>query len=370
MHVRIDDGVFSRPLFETGLRSRVYKAAVTDNYQLTVDHPLFMWLDPNGGNKDVRLPLATENGAEGLMFYIINDADAAENLVIKNSAETETVLTIGQGNIGILFNDGAGATGWIGAVFDQTISGTMTNATVSGTLSVTGVSSLTDLDLGSSGAAGTLDIFPSTATSGKLAVSVTAQTGDTTVGLVVGAMAAARTVTLRDPGAAASLLTTTDATAAATTATAVEITNACDVSTRKVAAGSTLAVTAAAHDGKLIALDTATGSVCTLPAATGSGAIFRFCVSVKATSNAHIVKVTTTDTFTGSVNLLDNDAAAQTAYAASGTDDTLTWNGTTTGGQVGDYVEFIDILAAVWSVHGQAVCPAGSNVADCFSATV
>src|SRR5688572_25163432 len=79
-----------------------------------------------------------------------------------------------------------------------------------------------NVDAGSSGTAGSVDVFPTTASKGKLAITVTDQTGDTTVSLVAGAMAAARTITLRDPGAAASILTTTDATAAATAATAVE----------------------------------------------------------------------------------------------------------------------------------------------------
>lgn len=142
-------------------------------------------------------------------------------------------------------------------------------------------------------------------------------------------------------------------------------------SARKIVAGSTLAVTALAHDENTIYLATASGSVLTLPAATGSGTRVKVIVTVKPTSNAHIIKVAnSSDTLTGSVNLLDNDANAQTAYAASGTDDTLTWNGTTTGGQVGDWVELEDIAANVWAICGQAVCPAGSNVADCFSATV
>lgn len=64
-----------------------------------------------------------------------------------------------------------------------------------------------NLDAGSDGVAGTVDVFPATASSGKLAVSVTNQAGDTTVGLVVGAMAAARTITLADPLANADILT-------------------------------------------------------------------------------------------------------------------------------------------------------------------
>lgn len=229
-----------------------------------------------------------------------------------------------------------------------------------------------NLDAGASGTAGSVDVFPSTASKGKLAITCTDQTGDTTVSLVAGAMAAARTITLRDPGAAASILTTTDATAAATAATAVEITRACDTSARVITLNATsLSVTEATHDGRTIVMShTAAGSTATLPAASGSGARFRFIVGAVNTNN-HIIKVANaSDVLAGSVNILDNDAAAQGAYAASGTDDTLTLNGTTTGGQVGDWVELEDIKANVWAIRGQLVVPAGSNPADPFSATV
>lgn len=76
-----------------------------------------------------------------------------------------------------------------------------------------------NIDAGASGTAGTVDVFPSTATSGKLAISCTDQTGDTTVSLVAGAMAAARTITLADPLADADVLTGR-MTAVARTATA------------------------------------------------------------------------------------------------------------------------------------------------------
>lgn len=64
-----------------------------------------------------------------------------------------------------------------------------------------------NLDAGASGTAGTVDIFPTTGSKGKASISVTDQTGDTTVGLVIGAMAAARTITLADPLANADILT-------------------------------------------------------------------------------------------------------------------------------------------------------------------
>lgn len=64
-----------------------------------------------------------------------------------------------------------------------------------------------NLDAGSSGVAGTVDVFPSTASKGKLQIAVTDQTGNTTVAVQIGAMAAARAITLADPGATANILT-------------------------------------------------------------------------------------------------------------------------------------------------------------------
>lgn len=73
-----------------------------------------------------------------------------------------------------------------------------------------------NLDAGASGTAGSVDIFPTTASKGKASLSVTNQTGDTTVSLVVGAMAAARTITVPDPLAAAYFMLGTQASTAAT----------------------------------------------------------------------------------------------------------------------------------------------------------
>jgi len=88
------------------------------------------------------------------------------------------------------------------------------------------------------------------------------------------------------------------------------------------------------------------------------------------TSN-HVIKVAnSSDVMKGQIDILDNDSNALTAYSASGTDDTITLNGTTTGGQIGDWIEVQDIAANTWAVRGKLVCPAGSNVADMLSATV
>lgn len=76
-----------------------------------------------------------------------------------------------------------------------------------------------NIDAGASGTAGSVDVFPTTASKGKLAITCTDQTGDTTVSLVAGAMAAARTLTIPDPLAAAEFILGKQA-AVAVTATA------------------------------------------------------------------------------------------------------------------------------------------------------
>ena len=130
-------------------------------------------------------------------------------------------------------------------------------------------------------------------------------------------------------------------------ATGLEINRACDVSGRLVAGGSALTVTEALHDGKTILLDTAAGTTATLPAASGSGAKFRFAVSVTATSNSHIIKVANANDFmTGFINVHDQDGTTAAMYKGDGSaDDTITMNRTTTGGVIGDLIEIQDIKA-------------------------
>jgi hypothetical protein len=154
-------------------------------------------------------------------------------------------------------------------------------------------------------------------------------------------------------------------------ATFTEINRVADVSARMVSVGGTaLTITQALHDGKIVKLDhAAAASTCTLPAATGSGSVFKFIVTAVNTNN-HLIKVVGDDVMKGVVVSLDNDSNAATAYAASGTDDTITLNGTTTGGQIGDWIDLVDIAADTWAVSGVVLVPAGSNVADMFSATV
>ena len=137
-----------------------------------------------------------------------------------------------------------------------------------------------------------------------------------------------------------------------------------------VAAGATLAMTAAAHAGKTIALDTAAGSIVTLPASTGGGAVYKFLVTVTATSNSHIIKVANaTDEFRGFVVQDADTATAPNIWWAADNDDTITLNRTTTGlAAQGEYFEIVDAVAGHFYVRGYS--QASGSEATPFSATV
>ena len=156
----------------------------------------------------------------------------------------------------------------------------------------------------------------------------------------------------------------------ALTATAAELNRTADVSARLVAAGGTLTLTEAAHDGKIIALDTAAGSVVTLPASTGGGAVYRFLVTVTATTNSHVVKVANaTDEMRGYVVQDSDTATAPNIWWAADNDDTITLNRTTTGlAAQGEYFELVDATTGHFFVQGYS--QASGTEATPFSATV
>lgn len=153
-------------------------------------------------------------------------------------------------------------------------------------------------------------------------------------------------------------------------ASALELNQVADLSSRAVAAGGTLAVTAALHNGRVIMLDTAAGSVCTLPAAAGTMARFLFMVKVLATSNSHIVKVTGTDIIQGLINFVDTDSAGTvTGFASAADSDTVTLNRSTKGSVTrGEWLEFLDVASGLWLVRG--VLSNSGDAASPFSAAV
>ena len=136
---------------------------------------------------------------------------------------------------------------------------------------------------------------------------------------------------------------------------------------------ATDAVTITEHAGRTLLLGEVGGNALvtlTLPDATGSGATYKFIVSVANTSN-YVIKVPDADnTIDGIMMYLDEDGTAVTAFPTVAASDTITINGGTTGGIIGDYLEIVDIAADQYHVRGVMRVAAGANPATPFSATV
>lgn len=105
--------------------------------------------------------------------------------------------------------------------------------------------------------------------------------------------------------------------------------------------------------GALCVFDSAAGVVYTLPPPV-IGMTFRFATTVTITSNAAAVVTDAATTFlTGGIWCGNSGAATGEMFAGNGTSFIKTTsNGTTTGGIIGDWLEFIAISTTVWFVHG------------------
>lgn len=135
----------------------------------------------------------------------------------------------------------------------------------------------------------------------------------------------------------------------------------------QVAASATL--TSAANAGRVMLLNVATGATATLPAATGTGNIYEFFVQTTVTSNGYLIKVAnSTDVMAGRAYIAQDAADTAVAFETAATSDTITLNGTTTGGTKGDTVRIQDVASGLFAVLGHLT---GTGVeATPFSATV
>jgi len=113
-------------------------------------------------------------------------------------------------------------------------------------------------------------------------------------------------------------------------------------------ADATVTITDDAHVGQRVVFNRAAGVTATLPAATGSGNRYEFIGAVDATGN-QIIQVTGDDTMAG-VAYLGNDSAGASCFYTAATSDTITLDGSTTGGLKGWRVICDDIAADTWAV--------------------
>ena len=126
------------------------------------------------------------------------------------------------------------------------------------------------------------------------------------------------------------------------------------------------------YSGRVVVLNhTAAASTVTLPASSGNGAVYEFIVGAVNTNN-HVIQVANaTDVFEGNAwtnSTGDTPDLAQPWPTASDS-DTITLNGTTTGGQaIGDYIRIIDYASGKFMV--QAFTTSSGTEATPFSAAV
>ena len=140
--------------------------------------------DPTFTEPDIRTSIDDINGAE--LIKITATTAAINEITIANAATAGTPSITASGD---------------DTNIDLAIAGKGT-----GSVDLGPTLKATDIDAGSSGTAGSVDVFPTTASSGKLSLTCTDQAGDTAVTINANAMGQATTVNMADPGAAASYI--------------------------------------------------------------------------------------------------------------------------------------------------------------------
>jgi fructose-specific component phosphotransferase system IIB-like protein len=132
---------------------------------------------------------------------------------------------------------------------------------------------------------------------------------------------------------------------------------------------ATVTVGGGAPTGKLYVLNRAAGIAVTLPAATGSGNRYEFIVQTTVSSNSTTIKVDSADaTMDGVIFGAADGGNTVNGWETAATSDTITLNGSTTGGLAGDRIVLTDIAANVWAVTGW-IAQTGTEATP-FSATV
>lgn len=131
---------------------------------------------------------------------------------------------------------------------------------------------------------------------------------------------------------------------------------------------ATVALTRGAHADRIVTLNRAGGIAAALPAATGSGDTYRLLIGTTFTSPATIKVANATDVMTGRALMAADGGDTFVGFETAADTDTVTLNGSTTGGFRGDMVELIDMASGFWWVR--VVGAATGAEATPFSATV
>lgn len=121
--------------------------------------------------------------------------------------------------------------------------------------------------------------------------------------------------------------------------------------------------------GTILTVNAAAGLTLTLPAAAGLGDMYRIVLGTTVTSNTVVIKVAnSSDIMTGLALSAADGGSSVNGWETAASSDTITFDGSTTGGIKGDFIELIDCAANTWAV--QVRSSSTGTEATPFSATV
>ena len=119
----------------------------------------------------------------------------------------------------------------------------------------------------------------------------------------------------------------------------------------------------------VLTVNAAAGLTLTLPAAAGTGDSYEIVVGTTITSNNLVVQVANaSDVMTGLCLIAQDAGDTSVAFETASTSDTITMNGSTKGGILGDRIILKDVASGVWAVR-MTVSATGTEVTP-FSAAV
>jgi len=119
--------------------------------------------------------------------------------------------------------------------------------------------------------------------------------------------------------------------------------------------------------GGLVVVNRAAGSTLTLPDATGSGYTYTITTIADQTGDLVVQAPDASNVMQGFA-ILANDSNTSSTFPTTDTSDTVTLNGSTTGGLKGARITLTDVAADTWNV--EVFSEASGTEATPFSAAV
>ena len=89
---------------------------------------------------------------------------------------------------------------------------------------------------------------------------------------------------------------------------------------------------------------------------------------IAATSSTIVTADTANAGFHGFIIGSDTDAAGTYTWVATGAEDTITFNGTATGGKIYDWIKVTDVATDAWLLEGNIKQSGGSEATPLSSA--